>query len=263
MPADVRRLGAALVTGGGRRIGAEIARALARLGQPVAVHHLRSAAEAEEVAENIRRSGGAARAVAGDLASPDGPAALVDRAAAALGPLTTLVNNASIFEHDGIGALDADLWNRQMAVNLRAPVFLIEAFAAQLPPGAQGCVVNIIDQRALRPTADFLSYTLAKCALLTATETLAKALAPRIRVVAVGPGPTLPNGWQDAEAFARQQTSTPLARGPSPFEIAEAVVYLLGAENVTGVMIPVDGGQHLVGPADDGGPALAESVRGA
>lgn len=235
----------ALVTGAARRIGAAIARDLARLGHPVALHCRGSVRDAARVAGEIRAGGGRAEVVTADLSDSADVATLVGRAAEAVGPLGVLVNNASSFEPDGPGALDAAVWDRQMAVNLRAPVFLTEAFAAALSPASRGVVVNVIDQRVLKPSPGFLSYTLAKSALLAATHALALSLAPRVRVVGVGPGPTCANARQSPEAFARQSAATPLGRGPAPEEIAAAVSYLVGAESVTGVMLPVDGGQHL------------------
>lgn len=244
--------GAALITGAGRRIGAAVAEALAREGRPVAIHCRTSTEAARETAGRIVARGGHAVVVSGDLADPGALERLVPQAVAALGlPLTALVNNASIFEADAIGGLEIGLWDRQMAINLRAPVFLAQAFAAQLPARARGCVVNLIDQRVLKPTGRCLSYALSKAALLSATEALAAALAPRVRVVGVGPGPTLPNVRQTAAAFARQSEATPLGRGPTPEEIAQAVVFLLGAQSVTGVMLAVDGGQHLAHDLDD------------
>lgn len=237
--------GAALVTGAARRIGAEIALALAADGRPVAIHHRSSPEAAESVAASIREAGGVAAIVSGDLADPKTPAALIGAATDAVGPLTALINCASSFEADEVGGLDVGLWDRQMAVNLRAPVFLAEAFAARLPGDMRGCVVNILDQRVLKLTPACVSYTLSKAALATATVTLAQALAPRIRVVGVGPGPTLANTRQSPDAFRKQSAATMLGRGPAPKEIADAVLYLLAAESVTGVMLPVDGGQHL------------------
>lgn len=237
--------GGALVTGAGRRIGAAIALALGRAGYAVAAHCRLSVTDANGLSTAIKAEGGRAAVLAADLADPDAPARLVARAVEAVGPLTALINCASSFEPDSIGALDAALWDRQMAVNLRAPVFLAEAFAAQVPDGGSGCVVNILDQRVLKPTPAYVSYTLSKTALMTATVTLAQALAPKVRVAAVGPGPTLANARQSEADFARQSAATPLGRGPTPDEIADAVLYLLAANSVTGCMIPVDGGQHL------------------
>lgn len=245
-------VGAALITGAGRRIGAAIAEALAAERRPVALHCHESIDGARALAQRIVARGGRAAVVVGDLADPATPERLVLEATAAVGaPLEALVNNASTFEEDEIGALESVAWDRQMAVNLRAPVFLAQAFAARLPANVGGCVVNVIDQRVLKTTSRFVSYALSKSALRTATETLALALAPRVRVVAVAPGPTLANARQSPEAFARQAEATPLRRGPTPAEIAEAVRFLLNASSVTGVMLPVDGGQHLAADRDD------------
>jgi NAD(P)-dependent dehydrogenase (short-subunit alcohol dehydrogenase family) len=234
---------AALVTGGARRIGRAIARALAQAGYAVAVHANRSRDEAETLAAEIARAGGRAAVVLADLADPQALAGLVPAAAAACGPLTLLVNNAGEFEPDDIETLDRARYERTMSVNLSAPLFLVQAFAVQAPAGAS--VVNVLDQRVLKPTPRFLSYTLSKSALHGATTTLAQALAPKLRVNAVAPGPTLPSPRQSEAEFAAQAASLPLRQGPSPEDIAAAVVYLAGAGSVTGATIPVDGGQHL------------------
>jgi NAD(P)-dependent dehydrogenase (short-subunit alcohol dehydrogenase family) len=183
--------------------------------------------------------------VIGDLSDVAKIDNVVQQARAELGPLTLLVNNASSFEDDAFGALEAEQWDRQFALNLRAPVFLAQAFAAQLPADCEGCIVNITDQRVLKPTPRQFSYTLTKGALDLATRTLAQALAPRIRVNAVAPGPVLPSPRQDAAAFAAQVAALPLERGPTPEDVAQAVLYLATARSVTGLTIAVDGGQHL------------------
>lgn len=242
---------AALVTGAARRIGRAIALALAEAGYAVAIGTHRSVAEAEALRSDIVRAGGRAAVVQGDLADPAAVRALVPAAAAALGPLTLLVNNAAEFEPDAIGALDPERWDRQLAVNLRAPVFLAEAFAAQAPAGRDCAIVNMLDQRVLKPTPRFVSYTLAKSALHTATRTLAQALAPRVRVNAVAPGPTAPSPRQRAEEFARQAAAVPLGRGSPPEEIAAAVVFLASATSITGQTLAVDGGQHLAWKTPD------------
>jgi NAD(P)-dependent dehydrogenase (short-subunit alcohol dehydrogenase family) len=236
---------AALITGGARRIGRHITLALARAGYAVAVQVHHSRAAAEELVGDITATGARVSVVAADLADHGSVAALVPAAVAAIGPLTLLVNNAAEFEPDEIGHLDRDRFDRHFAVNLRAPVFLAEAFAEQAPAGADASIVNLLDQRIYRPTPRFLSYGLTKSALHAATVTLAQALAPRIRVNGVAPGPTLPSSRQDAGAFARQTRAVPLGHGPTPEEIAAAVVYLSCAPSVTGVTIAVDGGQHL------------------
>jgi len=235
--------GAALITGGGRRIGAAIARALAGAGYAVVLHARHSRTEAEQLATEIAKAGGSAHVLLGDLADAAAVAELVPNAASAFGPLTLLVNSASEFEQDDIATLTRAGFERAMAVNLAAPLFLAQAFAAQAPAGAS--IVNVLDQRVFKPTPLFFSYTLSKSALFTATTTLAQALAPRLRVNAVAPGPTLPSPRQQPEDFAAQAASLPLEHGPTPQDIAAAVLYLASADSVTGVTIPVDGGQHL------------------
>ena len=243
---------AALVTGGARRIGQAIARALAEAGYAVAVHANRSVADAQALCNSIEAQGGRAAVVRADLADHDAVLGLVPAAVAAIGPLTLLVNNAGEFEPDTLATLQRERFERHIAVDLRAPVFLAQAFAAQLPAGHEGSIVNVTDQRVARPTPNFFSYTLAKSALTTATVTMAQALAPRVRVNAVAPGPTLPSERQSADMFARQSASVPLGRGPTPEEIAAAVLYLAGARSVTGQTLMVDGGQHVDGRRADG-----------
>jgi NAD(P)-dependent dehydrogenase (short-subunit alcohol dehydrogenase family) len=233
------------VTGGTQRIGRAIAAALAQRGYAVAVQTRHSGDAAAALVAEIVAAGGRAAVVEADLADHAAVLRLVPAAAAQVGPLTLLVNNASEFEPDEIGALDRARFDRHVAVNLRAPIFLADAFAAQAPADADASIVNLLDQRVFKPTPRFLSYGLTKSALFAATTTLAQALAPRIRVNAVAPGPTLPSPRQDATAFARQAHAVPLGHGPSPQDIADAVLYLAGAVSVTGVTIAVDGGQHL------------------
>jgi NAD(P)-dependent dehydrogenase (short-subunit alcohol dehydrogenase family) len=236
---------AALVTGGVQRIGRAIAAALAQRGYAVAVQTRQSREAARALVDEIVAAGGRAAVVEADLADHAAVLRLVPAAAAQVGPLALLVNNAAEFEPDEIGRLDRARFDRHFAVNLRAPIFLAEAFAAQVPADSGASIVNLLDQRVLKPTPRFLSYGLAKSALHAATTTLAQALAPRVRVNAVAPGPTLPSPRQDAAAFARQADAVPLGRGPAPQEIADAVLYLAGAASVTGVTIAVDGGQHV------------------
>jgi NAD(P)-dependent dehydrogenase (short-subunit alcohol dehydrogenase family) len=234
----------ALITGAGRRIGAAITLSLARAGYSVILHANTSRQEAERLAATVIGAGGKARVVLADLADHEAVRGLVP-AAAAFGRLTLLVNNAGEFEPDDIETLSLARFRRAVAVNLEAPLFLSQAFAAQASAGADASIVNITDQRVLRPNPRFFSYTLSKSSLHTATTTLAQALAPNIRVNAVAPGPTLPSPRQTNAQFAAQAESMPLRRGPKPEDIAAAVVYLAQATSVTGATIPVDGGQHL------------------
>lgn len=238
----------ALVTGGARRIGRTVALALAQAGFAVVVHGRRRDPDAEALVSEITARGGRATFVAADLADDAHRAALIARAAAH-GPLDLLVNNASLFEDDALGALDPARWDRHFAVNLKAPVFLAQAFAAQARDGA--AIVNITDQRARKPVPRHFSYSLTKMALEAATVMLAQALAPRVRVNAVAPGPTLPSPRQDAAAFSAQAAALPLARGPRPEDIAAAVIYLATAASVTGETIAVDGGQHVAWQTPD------------
>ena len=242
---------AALVTGGAQRIGRRIVERLAGEGYRVAIHCRRSTGAAEGLASRIREAGGQAIVVQADLADGDALGRLVPEAVRALGPLSLLVNNASEFEPDEVETLSQDRWDRHFAVNLRAPAFLARDFAHQLPAGDQGCIVNIVDQRVWKLTPQFFSYTLTKAALFTATRTMAQALAPRIRVNAIGPGPTLSNVRQGDEDFAKQSSAVPLGHGGTPDEIADAVLYLAKAGSVTGQMIAVDGGQHLAWETPD------------
>jgi NAD(P)-dependent dehydrogenase (short-subunit alcohol dehydrogenase family) len=242
---------AALVTGAAKRIGRAIALRLADEGYAVAIHYRRSRSDAEEVKAAIEERGGRAAIVQADLADLAAVEGLLGKAGAALGPLTLLVNNASLFEPDEVGSIAPELWERHFAVNLRAPAFLTRDFARQLPEGEDGAVVNIVDQRVWKLNPQFFSYTLSKAALFTATQTMAQALAPRVRVNAVGPGPTLTSSRQSAEDFARQGEALPLRQHPSPDEIAEAVVFLARAKSVTGQMLAVDGGQHLAWETPD------------
>jgi len=235
----------ALVTGAGRRIGRAIALMLARRGCAVAVHYRSSAAEAEAVVAEIQAGGGRSAIVQADLAQEAETDGLIDQAAMALGPVTCLVNNASEFQGDRLPTLSRDGYRLHLLANLEAPLFLTQAFARQLPPGIDGTVINIIDQRVWRPTPEFFSYSLSKAALWDATRMLAQALAPRIRVNAIGPGPVLQSVHQTASDFAAEQGSTLLGRGASPEEIAAAVGFILDAPAMTGQMIALDGGQHL------------------
>lgn len=236
----------ALVTGAGKRIGSAIARDLAQDGWTMLLHCNRSRNDAETLAGQIRAGGGQADVVAADLANLDEVMALLPRCAELAGaPPTCLVNNASLFQKDEIGSLDAVLWQAHMDVNLRAPVFLAQAMAEALPKGASGNIVNIIDQRVLKPSPGFMSYTASKAALWWMTRTMAQALAPRIRVNAVAPGPTLQSVHQTQSEFDAERRATLLGEGASPEQIAAAVRFILATPSMTGGMLTLDGGQHL------------------
>lgn len=245
----------ALVTGAGKRLGQAMALYLAERGHDVAVHYAGSAEGAAETVARIEAMGRRAVALRADLLVEAETQALFPRALAALGaPFTVLVNNASIFEYDTLASATRDSWDRHIESNLRAPFVLTQAFAAQAPeaardasgePRASGLVVNMLDQRMRKLTPDFMSYTIAKMGLWALTQTAARALAPRIRVNAIGPGPTLIGARQSAEHFARQRSNTVLGRGSNPEDITAALGYFLDAPAVTGQLLCVDGGQHL------------------
>ena len=242
----------ALVTGAARRIGRKIAETLAEAGFDVALHtSARSQAGTETFAAQLRATGRRAIVVVADLANTAEAAKIMQEATIQLGPVHLLVNSAALFEPDEAKNLDAASLDRHLAVNLRAPLILASAFAAQLPPGTSGNIVNIIDQRVWRLNPRFFSYTLSKSALWTATQTLAQALAPHIRVNAIGPGPTYQGARQQASDFARQAAATLLQTPVDAAEIARTVLFLVQARHVTGQMIAVDSGQHLAWETPD------------
>ncbi len=236
---------AALVTGGARRIGAAIAEALAQAGFDVALHYRSDRDAAEATAAVLRGSGRRAVTLQSDLSDEAGVTALLPRAEEALGPIGVLVNNASAFERDEWHDATRASWDAHLEPNLRAPFVLMQDFAARLPADAEGAVINMLDERVWSLTPHFVSYTVSKAALWTLTQTMALALAPRIRVNGIGPGPALPSPRQSAAQFARQCASTPLGRGTSPAEIAAAALAILSLPSMTGQMIALDGGQHL------------------
>ena len=237
--------GVALVTGAARRIGRSIAKDLAAHGWAVVVHYRDSAEDARTLVAEIVGAGGRVVSLQADLADEAKVRSLAQAAGEPFGPVDLLVNNASVFINDGILNSDRRLWDLHMAVNLRAPLVLTEEFARRLPAERPGNVVNVLDQRVWNLTHYFMSYTVSQTGLWTLTQTLAMALAPRIRVNAVGPGPTLKNERQSDAQFMRQWQTVPLRRPTAPEEIAEAIRYIVSAPAMTGQMIALDGGQHL------------------
>jgi len=237
--------GAALITGGARRIGRALVAAAAEAGFDVAIHVRGVDDDAEAAAGEVRAKGRKAQIFPCDLRRESTTVALVGEVEAELGPVTLLVNCASVFERDAFSDMNRASWDGHMETNLRAPLVLAQAFARRLPAEREGLIVNLLDQRVWRPTPEFFSYSLSKAALWDATRMLAQALAPRIRVNGIGPGPTLASIHQDPAAFAEEARSTLLERPVDPGEIAGALKYLIDARAVTGQMIAVDSGQHL------------------
>jgi NAD(P)-dependent dehydrogenase (short-subunit alcohol dehydrogenase family) len=235
----------ALVTGGAQRIGRAVAMALAEAGFDVVVHCHASRAAGADTCEAIRRRGRRAVLLPADLAQEAAAAALLPQAQAALGPIGVLVNNASRFERDEWHDASRESWDAHLEPNLRAPFVLIQHFARLLPDPAQGAVINLLDQRVWSITPHFVSYTVSKAGLWALTQSMALALAPRIRVNAIGPGPTLPSERQSQAQFDRQAESVPLRHGTSPEEIGQAVLAILSLPAMTGQMLALDGGQHL------------------
>jgi len=240
-----------LVTGGAKRLGRAIVLDLARHGWNVALHYNSSEKEARATGADAQAQGVKVALLKADLGRESETAGLVERASSELGPLSALINSASVFENDDWYSVSRESWDHHMETNLRAPFVLSQAFARQIPRDGNGAIVNVIDQRVLKPTPQFLSYSLSKSGLRWLTTTLAQALAPRVRVNAVGPGPTIINARQSAADFARQREATVLGRGAEPQDVCDAVRYLLEAGAVTGQMIAVDGGQHLIWQTPD------------
>jgi len=236
----------ALVTGAGRRLGRAIALGLAGAGWDVAVHYRHSAIDAEETAAAIRLLGRRAALFQCELQDEAAVRALPGRVAAELGAPACIVNNASLFEYDSATTFSPALLHTHMAANVTAPLLLAQALHAMTPTGSQAVVVNLLDQKLYNLNPDFLSYTLSKAALHTATTVLAQALAPTVRVVGVAPGITMVSGEQSEAGFAQAHRMTPLGRSSTPQDIADAVVYAAGARALTGTTLLVDGGQHLM-----------------
>jgi len=235
-----------LVTGGGARIGQALCVELAKAGFYVIVHYNTSAKGAEQTLEQIQNSGGKGETVRADLSSHDQCLGLWKEIGSGQTPVQALINNASLFENDHLDEMSEQSWDKHFAINAKAPVFLSQGFAAQLPTDQTGHIVNILDQRLAKLNPDFFSYTLSKAVLGAATTTMAQALAPQIRVNAVAPGPTLANARQSKQDFKKQQAASLLQAGSPVQEIVAAVMFLLNSNSITGQTLTVDGGQSLL-----------------
>ncbi len=241
-------MGVALITGAGKRIGQAIAMDLAAAGYDIAVHYNTSHEGAEETVAAIRKLGRRAVALKADLAEADACLDLIPKAKVELGNIQILINNASIFERDVVEDLTPESWHRNLDINLRAPMLLMKSFADELAPDLSGSIINMIDQKVWQLTPYYLSYTIAKTGLWTLTQTMAQALAPRIRVNAIGPGPVVKNDEMSAADFDERWRAMPLGAGATFEDLCEGVLYLISAKSMTGQMIALDGGQHLMYP---------------
>ena len=248
--------GSALVTGAATRIGREMALSLAAQGINIVVHYMSSHEEAQDVVQVAKTYGVRASALKADLLNDNEVKELIPKATSLIeSPLNILVNNASIFEYDNIETVSTESWDRHIGSNLKAPLFLTQEFAKLIPDCRvdsngesipQGNIINIVDQRVLKQTPEFLTYSLAKMGLWSLTQTAAQALAPKVRVNAIGPGPTLKGHRQKEEHFRKQRQNTILQRGPAAKEISDALIFILKSPSITGQLICIDGGQHLV-----------------
>ena len=235
----------ALITGAGRRIGRAIALDLASAGWQVAIHYFRSKCEAEGVVKEIEAAGGKASSFSADLGEPGSSARLIENIGDALGPISCLINNASIFERDTVFTATKETWDQHMDLNLWAPFQLAQSLVRQMPEECEGSIINIIDQRVWNITPEFTTYTLSKVGLWGLTQILARALAPKVRVNGIGPGPTLQSVHQSVDAFAEEWAAMPLKRRVLPEEVASAVRFILDSPSITGQMIAIDSGQHM------------------
>ncbi len=243
---------AALVTGAALRLGRAIALDLAEDGWSVVLHYRSSTSAAQRLEEEIGRRGGTAVALRADLAREDEAGGLVARAVEAVGPLGLLVNNASVFEPDLAGDVTRESWDHHMETNLRAPFVLTQAFAASLPDDKGGLVANLLDERVLALPGDYITYSLSKAGLWSLTRSLAIALAPKIRVVGIGPGHSLPASGETEASFRDAIERLPLARSAPPSDICLALRFFIACKSVTGQMIALDSGRHLVGRPYEG-----------
>ena len=237
--------GVAIVTGGSKRIGKSIVKKLSFLGWKVIIHFNSNKNDALSLQKEIQKKGGAASIIKANLNSSKATEELISKSEKKFGKLTLLVNNASIFENDSVHSLTIDTWDIHNNVNTKAPLLLSQSFAKLLPKKEPGVIINIIDQRVFSPRPDFISYSSSKNSLFWLTKVLAQALSPKIRVCAIGPGPTLKGARQTDNDFKNQSQSVPLGNGSSPEDISQAIEFILNASSFTGQMITLDGGEHL------------------
>ena len=237
---------AALVTGGAKRIGAEIVRILAADGWRVLIHYNTSSSEAVELKNSLTQAGAKVDIINCDLSDLDSTRDLIPRCVELVGPIECLINNASVFEIDWITTVDANLWQRQMDVNLRAPTLLTRAFSEALPNDRSGCIINMLDNKVFSPNPDYFSYSICKFGLKGLTEMSAMSLGPRIRVCGIAPGLTTISGEQTEEEFEKQSRQNLLKRSSDPGEVAKAVQFILASSIFNGQVIVVDGGQTLM-----------------
>lgn len=235
----------ALITGAADRLGAIMARGLAQRGFTVAIHYRHSASKAEALAAAIRETGGTAVTVQGDLSEADAQDRLVNEVVDQIGPIGLLINNASIFGADRAGDFSREQMQAHHAIHVEAPAVLSRHFANALPEDAEGLIVNMIDERVLRPRPAHFTYALSKSALWAMTQTLAQTYAPRIRVNAIGPGPSLPTGGEGEDGFTAKAADLPLGRAPAPGEFVAALEFLVAARSVTGQILLLDGGRQI------------------
>lgn len=241
-----------LVTGGAKRVGRHVVERLAAAGHHIVIHANSGASEAEALAASLRTSGAKAWAIAADLSDASATEALIPEAAKLVGaPLSGLVNSASIFDFDTPGAIDVAAFDRAMAINLRAPALLSQHFAAQVEMGADTCIVNVLDQKLWNMNPDFFSYTLSKAGLLSATDMMARAFAPKVRVNAVAPGLLLPSHDQTPEEFAATASRNPMGRPIALDDVVSAIDFLMGNASLTGQVIHADNGQRFEASARD------------
>ena len=243
--------GVVLVTGGSKRIGREICLRLSRNGYKIIIHYRNSFEEAEETAKMIISEGGNAIVCQADLSEASSARKLVSRAEEEFGYINAIVNNASVFIHDDISTITSESWDKHMQINSKVPLLLIKEMYDSLDDDRTGSIINILDQKLYNPNPDYLSYTASKYTMLGLTDTLARSLAPKIRVNAVSPGHTLASNSQTNEGFQRAQSTSPLGYGPGPEDIADAVCYLMSANSVTGQVIYVDSGERFLSRTRD------------